>query len=271
MRRALLPVFFGLLGCSNGGGTPDAGTVTDAAVEAGPTLAITFTNDIPTPVVPGAAMVLTVVIQNPDGTTSPLPTGANVTWTSPPTLVAFDPNDAGGAALPSLSPAPLAFFIENPFRPDRSDYAGVMFVCQQGNTDTPNITVTAQVDGLGTVTAYVPVRAPLVGDPDAGAAEYVANKCDQCHGDTGAGSPMNDAGTYTMQGGTYPYPAPAINAGDGGAVNDPTWSAALYGLAGQGSVDNNGVALRKPMPDLLGPTTAQTYADIYAFMQTQTQ
>ena len=267
MKRVLL--LFWMLGCSNSPTMPDAAGIDAGAVEAGPQLAIVFTNDIPTPVVPGAALKLAVVIVGPDGTTSALPTGTNVTWTAPPTMTAADPMDAGGASLPSVSP--LAFFAQNPFRPDRSDYDGVLFVLQQGNTDNPNITVSASVNGFGTVTAFVPVMPPLTGDQDAGAAAFVSFKCAECHGPTGAGSPMNDAGTYTFQGATYDYPAPPIFAGDGGAAADPAWNAAFFGLAGQGSIDNAGVSLRQPMPDLLGPTTAQDYANIFAFMRTQTQ
>jgi hypothetical protein len=255
------------LGCSNGGGTPSDGGTVD--VDAGPSLTIVFTNNPPTLVVPGAALKLAVMILQPDGTTAPLPTGTQVTWTSPPTVVAADPNDAGAAALPSISP--IAFFVQNPFRTDRSDYSGVLFVVQQGSTDNPNITVTANVQGFGTVTQYIPILDPLVGDPDAGAAAFSTYMCEQCHGATGGGSPVNDAGTYTMQGGTYPYPAPALNAAAGGDAIDPTWSAALYGLAAQASIDNSGVALRVPMPDQLGQTTPQNFADIYAFMKTQTQ
>jgi hypothetical protein len=258
------------LGCSSPTVPGDAGS--DAAGDVAAldvvTLAITTINDVPTTAAPGAALKLAVVILQSDGTTKPLPTGTNVTWTAPQVVVAAFPSD-GGNALPSLSP--LAFFVQNPFRPDRSDYDGVLFIAQQGTTDNPNVTVTATVDGFGSVTAYIPARAPLVGDPDAGAASFVALKCAECHGPTGGGSPLNDAGMYTLQGSDYAFPAPPLNAGDGGTAADPTWTAGLYGLASQASIDNTGVSLRRPMPDFLGPNTAQTFADIYAFMRTQTQ
>lgn len=279
-RLACLVIAAGTLGCSSGGtndgGTGDGSVLADAG-DAGPALAITTANTTPTPFVPGAAIPLTVVIQNADGTTTPLPANANITWTAPPTVVAADPSDAGGAALPSVSP--LAFFVTNPFRTDRSDYAGVLFVVQQGNTDNPNVTVSASVEGFGTATTYIPIRAALTGDPDAGAAAYVALKCDQCHGATGAGSPITDAGTFILQGNPYSFPAPPLNAcsgncayGDGGgAATDPGWNGALFGLSAQADIDNSGVALRSPMPDLLGSSSAQQFADIYAFVRTQTQ
>ena len=246
-------------GCSNGGGTPDGGG--DAA-----TLAITTSQ--PESFVPGAAVPLSVVFVQPDGTMVPLPANAQITWSTPTTVVAA-PTSTRDASLPSDSP--LAIFVSNPLRPDRSDYGGVLFVVQQGNTDKPNVTVTAQVAGYGSVTAYVPIRAALVGDPDAGAASYVAFKCSECHGPSGSGSPRNDAGVYVLQGATYPYPAPRLNAGDGGAAADPGWNGAFFGLAAQADIDNNGVVLRHPMPDLLGSVTAQQVSDIYAYMRTLTQ
>lgn len=277
----LLPLLALSSACSNGGGSPDGGNNHDN--DAGPVLSITTADSTPMSFVPGAAVALTVVLLQPDGTTTPLPAGAQITWTAPPTVVAADPNDAGGAALPALSP--LAFFVSNPFRPDRSDYDSVLFVVQAGSTDSPNLTVSASVAGYGSVTAYIPIRGALVGDPDAGASEYQALKCDQCHGATGAGTPPNDAGMYVMQGGTYPFPAPSLNAcsgscayNDGGdntapqcacAAADSTWNGAYFGLAGQADIDNNGVALRTPMPDALGSSTAQQFADIYAYMRTQ--
>ena len=50
-------------------------------------------------------------------------------------------------------------------------------------------------------------------------------------------------------------------------------------MAAQGSIDNSGVALRLPMTDYLGAPngldggtlTSQDFADIYAFLVTQTE
>ena len=244
-------------------------TPTANVVDAGLALVITTNNSVAMLATPGAALKLSVMIQNDDGTTGALPQGTKVTWIAPQTIVAADPNDAGSASLPSDSP--LAFFIDNPVRPDRTDYDGVLFIVQRGATDTPNVTVTATVDGFGTVSAYWPIRDPLTGDPDAGATRYTALKCDGCHGPTGAGSPKQSDGTYSLAGTSYTFPAPPLNAGDGGAAADPAWTGALFGLAAMGDVDNGGVGLRSPMPDFFGSTTAQDFADIYAFTKTQTQ
>jgi hypothetical protein len=88
---------------------------------------------------------------------------------------------------------------------------------------------------------------------------------------------LGDAGSFT-------YPAPGLNnsvtdAGTPNVAADPTWNAALLGMASQGDIDNNGVALRVPMSDYLGAPngidggslTSQDFADIYAFLVTQTQ
>ncbi len=112
-----------------------------------------------------------------------------------------------------------------------------------------------------------------------------------CHGAQAEGSPpvMVDGGIflvdggpiYSLFGGQYPYPAPGLNATtpEGGSPNvaaDPAWNAALLGMAAQGDMDNNGVALRQPMPDWLGrlnasaqPLSGKDFADIYAWLKTQ--
>jgi hypothetical protein len=78
---------------------------------------------------------------------------------------------------------------------------------------------------------------------------------------------------------TYAYPAPGINAEPGNLASDPSWNAALLALAARADIDNRGVALRLPMPDWLASPdpatghllTTQDFADIYAFLKTQTQ
>ena len=139
--------------------------------------------------------------------------------------------------------------------------------------------------------------APGPGDPDAGMNLFQEVLiCSGCHGTNADGTqPMlledggvylDDAGSpvYSLQGGQYPYPAPPLSntyqpddAGPNLAA-DPAWSATLLGMAAQGDFDNFGVALRFPMPDWskgTGPTgkplTAQDFANIYAWLKTQTQ
>ncbi len=241
----------------------------------------------------GDAIPLQVVLTLSDGTTQPLPAGTQVNWTAPGTVVAEDPNDAGdNSILPAPDAQATAMFVQNPFRPERADYTGTLFVLDPGTPDagsTGTITVTASVGDAGSLSASITVSPTPAGDPDAGANLYqkVLN-CAGCHGATGAGSPPADAGpdsgpVYVLQGTPYLYPALGLNnASPGGSPNlaaDPGWNAALLAMAAQADVDNNGVALRRPMPDWLGKkkngdggtVNAQDFAHIYAFLKTQTQ
>jgi hypothetical protein len=270
MKVVGLAAFVLLAGCSNTSATPDAG---DAGLQ------IVLASPMPSRITEGSALPLKVVVTASDGTTQDLPAGTNVTWTLPETVAAADPLDAGSAALPAE--APLGFFISNPFRPDRTDYDGTLFVVQQGASTSPNLVVTATVENMGVVTTQVAVYPVPVGDSVNGAALYQALQCGSCHGATGAGSPPQDDGTYLFGDASYPYPAEGLNsastdAGPNLGAN-PSWNAALLALASQGSIDNSGVALRVPMPDYLGAPngldggtlTSQDFADIYAFLLTE--
>ena len=274
MKVAALVGLVLLTGCSNTSPPVDAGA------EAG--LQIVLASAMPSRITEGSALPLKVVIVASDGTTQDLPIKTNVTWTLPETVVAADPTDAGMSALPAE--APLGFFISNPYRPDRTDYNGTLFVVQQGASTSPNLVVTATVGNMGSVTAQVPVYPVPVGDPTNGAALYQALQCGTCHGATGAGSPPQGDGTYLLGDASFTYPAPGLNnttddAGNPNLGADPTWNAALLGMAAQGSIDNSGVALRLPMTDYLGAPngldggtlTSQDFADIYAFLVTQTE
>ncbi len=80
----------------------------------------------------------------------------------------------------------------------------------------------------------------------------------------------------------FPYPAPPLNntttEGSPNLAADPAWSAGLLGMAAQADMDNGGVALRIPMPVFFtapdgtdgGVLGAQDFADIYAWLKTQT-
>jgi mono/diheme cytochrome c family protein len=156
---------------------------------------------------------------------------------------------------------------------------------------SPQLTVTASVADAG-VTASVSILPPPVGDPDAGAHLFQdVLLCNGCHGPTGNGSPpvlLADGGlvlldggpVYLMEGQEYPYPAPGLNAapGSGNLAADPAWNAALFSIAAQSDMDNKGVALRLPMPIWVGASdgtgkvlNAQSFADIYAWLRTQTR
>lgn len=68
------------------------------------------------------------------------------------------------------------------------------------------------------------------------------------------------------------------NTSSAPTASDPTWNAALFAVASRADMDNQGVTLRAPMPDWLArtnpasgkPLTTQDFADIFAFLKTQT-
>jgi len=242
-------------------------------------LAIVTSNGDPLATVSGGALRLTVVTANNDGGTQPLPDGAIVTWTVPATIVAQDPLDAGpNGVLPAPGPHATGFFATNPYRPDRLDYPGTLFVSDPGAGDGGALTVTATVGDAGAVSATVTVSPLPPGSVDAGASLYQSH-CAVCHGATGDGTPPSDGGeagtVYVLNGQPFSYPAPGLNnTSPGGSPNlaaDPDWNASLLAVASQSDMDNSGVALRSPMVDWLGILHAQDFADIYAYLQTQQQ
>jgi hypothetical protein len=299
-------------GSSEDSGAPDTGSgidssATDAGPDAGPSvtgMTITTSNGVPLAAVPGTALPLEVVFTMSDGTTQPLPAGSTVRWIAPGTITTQNPDDAGlddaGNAisvLPDGGAQPTAFYVNNPYRPDRTDYSGLLFVIAQGTVVDAGVTVTAALPDGGTISVVVPVGSAAVGDSDAGQNLFEnVLSCHKCHGNTGDGSQpvlltdgglyLDDAGdpVFNIQGTQYPYPAPPLNntyLPDDAGPNlgaDPAWSAPLLGMAAQGDLDNFGVALRVPMPDWSKgtpnsgkPLTATDFADIYAWLRTQTQ
>jgi len=272
--------------------TSDTSPARDAAPEAAPTVTgmkIVTASGAPLQAAAGDAIPLKVVLTLSNGTTQALPADTPVSWTAPTTVVAEDPDDAGpNSILPATGAQPTAFFVQNPFRPERTDYGGTLFVIDPGSGATGTLTVTASVGDAGTLSTTLTISPMPEGDPDAGANLFRSVlRCAECHGQTGAGSPPTpgpDGSTeYILQGMTYPYPAPGLNDStpEGGSPNlaaDPGWNAALLGIAAQADMDNEGVALRMPMPDELGKknadggaVSAQDFAHIYAFLKTQTQ
>jgi hypothetical protein len=271
----------------------DSGPV-DAGVDAPPTvtgMTIVTATGASLQALAGDALQLRVVLTMSDGTTQPLPTGMTVTWTTPETIVAQNPDDAGPSSIiPDAGAQPTAFYVQNPYRPERTDYPGTLFVINPGTAPDAGITVTAVLPDGGSLVAIVTVAPTPAGDPDAGADTFISRlTCGDCHGNTGAGSPIagyDDAGPFfDLQGAEFPYPAPGLNNStpDGGSgpnvAADPAWSASLLAMAAQGDLDNNGVALRKPMVDWLGKKNnvdggvlnAQDFANIYSYLLTQTQ
>jgi hypothetical protein len=212
-----------------------------------------------------------------------LPSGATVTWSGVPTVTALDPSSTAASPLPTPGDAPTAVFVTNPGRPDVTpELADQLFILDPGTKAGGELTLTATVAGsvTGTATVSIPVGAMPAGDATRGATIYGTNgvQCSYCHGATAHGTDAGPGGMYTYDNGTYSYPAPGLNAESGNLGSDPTWNAALLAMASRTDMDNGGLTLRLPMPTWLAtpnpatgqPLSAQDYADIYAFLMTQT-
>lgn len=223
--------------------------------------------------VSGDALALEVVETFSDNSTQPATADDHVTWTSPATIASLPADSTADSPIPAFGTMPTAVFISNSLRADRAtDLDGVVFVLDAGASGGGE-NIAATVGGT-TITATLAISAGPVGDATRGMATYAA--CATCHGTTAAGSPADPGGsTYTLEGTSYPYPAPGLDAEAGNLGSDPAWNAALLAMAARADVDNGGLVLRTPMPDWLSAKaggqllTTQDFADIYAFLQTQ--
>jgi mono/diheme cytochrome c family protein len=258
-------LLLGCSGCSGSGGTGD--------------LSITASSGSALKAVAGDALALKVL---KDG--DALPAGATVTWSGVPTVAALDPSSTAASPLPAPGEAPTAAFITNPGRPDvATDLADVLFVLDPGTKAGGELSVTATVTGTatGTVTVSIPVGALPAGDATKGGVTYGANgaNCAYCHGATAHGTDAGPDMMYMYDNGTYAYPAPGLNTESGNLGSDPTWNAPLLAMAARADLDNGALTLRVPMPSWLTepnpatgqPLTTQDYADIYAWLKTQSQ
>jgi mono/diheme cytochrome c family protein len=254
---------FLLLGCAGSGGSGELAIVASSGALKG---------------VAGDALALKVT----EGGNA-LPSGATVAWSGVPTVVALDPSSTAASPLPAAGDAPTAAFITNPGRSDVSpELADLLFILDPGKQAGGELTLTATVTGAvtGTATVSIPVGATPAGDATRGATIYGDNgvQCSYCHGATAHGTDAGPGGMYTYNNSTYSYPAPGLNAESGNLGSDPSWNAALLAMAARADMDNGGLTLRSPMPTWLAtpnpatgqPLSAQDYADLYAFLMTQT-
>ena len=266
----------------DGGGDADASSPFVTAVS------IVSAYGTPLQGAPGDAIPLVVTLTLSDGTTQAVPSD-QIRWLAPQTVVAEDPYDAGVEIVPEAGVQPTAFYVRNDLR---GGSPGTLFILDRGSVASPLVTVTARVPDGGVVSASVAVLPAPSGDAAAGGDLFQhVLMCNGCHGETAGGSPLAvlpDGGAFLLDGGpayliggqTYPFPAPGLNAapGSGHVAVDPAWSQAMFAVAAQSDMDNKGVALRLPMPMWAGgnngtgnPLNAQNFADIYAWLKTQTQ
>ncbi|HEX4453965.1 MAG TPA: c-type cytochrome [Kofleriaceae bacterium] len=192
-----------------------------------------------TSVVAGDALALELVETFSDGSTQP---ASGATWTAPITVETLDPDSTADSPIPAFGATPTSVFVDNALRVDRNDdLAGVLFVLDAGST----------------------------------AGAVFAAGCATCHGVMAAGTMANADGSFTVDGGTYAYPAPGLDTEMGNLASDPDWNAALLAVAARNDMDNGGLELRAPMPDWFADTSTgallstQDFADIYAYLVTQ--
>jgi hypothetical protein len=234
-----------------------------------PELQIVTASGAPLHAVAGDGLLLKVVQSTPDGGTQDLSSKATVAWTLPGVVTTLPPGATASSPLPTFGSQPSAAWIDNAIRSDRAaDLANVLFVLDPGTVQNGVVQVSATVSGAAPsddVTASIAIDPTPAGDWTRGATLYgsAGADCASCHGPTGHGG----------------ADAPCLDAEPGGVASDPAWNAALFAVAARADMNKGGVALRLPMPDWLAatnpatgqPLTTQDFADIYAFLKTQTQ
>jgi mono/diheme cytochrome c family protein len=234
----------------------------------------------------GDSVRVTVAARLSDNSIAPLSGNATVTWSAnAPLVTAVSATPGAHGDLPAFGAAVTAVFISNPLRTDRpNDLGNELFFLDPGTAASPTFVLTGTLSGVtpaGTASLTFNVGPALVGNATNGAILYGAQgaNCLECHGATGAGSPLASDGKYHYGGGAYDYPAQGLNAMAGHVAADASWNAALLAMSDRADMDNKGVESRAPMPDYLSTKpagsqqvlTTQDYADIYAWLKTQTQ
>lgn len=221
------------------------------------------------PLLVGGSATLQVEALHREGSPTALPLGYRVAWSGPATVQALAPGSTG-SLLVAPGSAPLAIFVSNPWRPDHEgDLEGTLFALTsgpEGGTQSVSARVSdARGSEVASLSSVVTLRPMPPGDPERGRMLWnTTYACATCHGVTGDGSTGNAPGVT--------FPAPALNdtqTPEGPALAaDPAWSEGLFGMAMRADMDNQGVALRLPMPDWLkGRPSAEDCADLYAWLK----
>ena len=256
--RALSLLLIGTLASACGSSTSDA-TSTVAGHR------IVSADGSPLTAVVGDAKRLAVVQVMSDGTTAPLSATTRVTWSGPPVLKALPTgSQPTSSILPEFGRSATAMWVQNPDHFTDDELAGVLWVLDGGTDPQPTVAVKASLspsDPTGDVTANIGIGPMPAGDVGLGRATYGAN-CASCHGATGQGTTE----------------FPGLNNTPDHVAGDPSWNGSLLAMSARSDMDDLGVSLDPSMPKwLIRPSSTgqllspSDFADIYAFLKTQTQ
>lgn len=209
----------------------------------------------------GDVVQLDIVGLTSDGDKVPAPADARIEWSGIPSVTAQSDTGSGMMSqMESNGGTADCFRVQNPVRFGDGDRdALVAFLrATAGTTEELRATVSG-VEHAGTFDIHMTTSAAPSGDADRGKDLFIS--CASCHGTSGEGGD-----------------GPGLNAKEGNLVSDPAWDFALFAIAARVGMDNEGVPLAPDMPLWLTRTagdgkllTTQDFADMYAFLKTQTQ
>lgn len=212
----------------------------------------------------GDALRLSVMEVRADGSSTPVSSDAQISWTGPATVEALPEGSTPDASiLPQPGDSPTAMWVKNPTHLTDAQLLGVLFVLGAGTGASPSIDVTATIKGGGSVpdgsvSVHIPINPFPTGDVARGRTLY-ADNCASCHGSQGEGDT-----------------APGLNDEPDHVAGDPDWTPQLLGIVARDNMDDQGVSLDPSMPKWLvrndasgKPLTTQDFSDMYAFLKTQ--
>jgi mono/diheme cytochrome c family protein len=200
-----------------------------------------------------------------NGMIVPLGAGTRVTWSGPPLVKALAMGSLPSSSiLPAAGRLATAMWIQNPDHFSDDELGGVLWVLDSGTDSQPTIAVKVSLSSselTDDATASIDVGPMPAGDIGRGQVVYESN-CASCHGATGQGTTE----------------FPGLNNAPDHVAGDPSWNASLLAMAARSDMDDLGVSLDPSMPKWLTRLSSQgqllspsDFADIYAFLRTQTQ